>query len=118
MTLKECYEKLDGNYDEVIGRLRKEELLQKFVLKFLNDPSFNNLCIAMETHDRENAFMAAHTIKGVSQNLSFTKLYNSSCLLTEALRDAWEENSVALFNQTSKDYEQTVNAIKEYKETI
>ena len=39
MTLKECYEKMEANYDEVIGRLRSERLVQKFALKFLDDPS-------------------------------------------------------------------------------
>ena len=40
MTLKECYEKMEANYDEVIGRLRSERLVQKFALKFLDDPSY------------------------------------------------------------------------------
>ena len=113
MTLQECYIKLEGNYDEVIGRLRKEELVKKFVVKFLDDPSFNNLCNAMETHDREEAFRAAHTIKGVCQNLSFTKLYSSSHDLTESLRNEWGEGYDELFNRTVADYEQTAATIRE-----
>ena len=37
MTLKECYTALEGDYEEVIARLRSEKMVQKFVLKFLND---------------------------------------------------------------------------------
>ena len=44
MTLKECYQKMGGNYDEVFSRFRKEERVQKFVLKFLNDKSYELLC--------------------------------------------------------------------------
>ena len=34
MSLKECYKSLEGEYEEVLGRLRSERLVQKFVLKF------------------------------------------------------------------------------------
>ena len=40
MNLNDCYEAMGGNYDEAIGRLRSERLVQKFVLKFLDDGSF------------------------------------------------------------------------------
>ena len=40
MTLKECYDALGGDYDEAMGRLRSERLVQKFVLKFLDDGSY------------------------------------------------------------------------------
>ena len=43
MTLKECYAAMGGDYDEVIGRLRSERLVQKFVLKFLDDGSYDLL---------------------------------------------------------------------------
>ena len=32
MTLQECYAALGGNYDDVLGRLHSERLVQKFVL--------------------------------------------------------------------------------------
>lgn len=48
MNLKECYEELGGNFEEVQKRLRKEEMIKKFVLKFLNDKSFENLKTAVE----------------------------------------------------------------------
>ena len=63
MTLKECYEKMEANYDEVIGRLRSERLVQKFALKFLDDPSYQLLITSMEEKNYEEAFRAAHTIK-------------------------------------------------------
>ena len=44
MTLQECYAAMGGNYDDAIGRLRSERLVQKFVLKFLTDGSYDLLC--------------------------------------------------------------------------
>ena len=39
MTLQECYAALEGDYQGVLGRLTSERMVQKFVLKFLNDGS-------------------------------------------------------------------------------
>ena len=87
MTLQECYAAMGGSYDEVIGRLRSEKLVQKFVLKFLNDGSYQLLQDSLAAGDREEAFRSAHTIKGVCANLGFDALLASSEALTEALRD-------------------------------
>ena len=70
MTLQECYAALEGDYEGVMGRLRTERLVQKFVLKFLDDGSYNLLTGSMESGNYDEAFRAAHTIKGVGQNLS------------------------------------------------
>lgn len=80
MTLQECYAALGGDYEDVLARLRSERLVRKFVLKYLDDPSFTLLCSSMEEKNYEEAFRAAHTIKGMCQNLSFTKLLESSSL--------------------------------------
>lgn len=116
MNLKECYIELEGNYDDVIGRLRSEKLVQKFVLKFLNDPSYDNLIRSLEAKDYEEAFRAAHTIKGVCQNLSFTKLYESSNRLTESLRNGANPEADTLLQQVIADYQQTANAIRAMQE--
>ena len=41
MNLKDCYIKFGGDFDEVLGRLRREETVQKFAFKFLDDKSFS-----------------------------------------------------------------------------
>lgn len=112
MSLKECYAALEGDYEDVLGRLRSEKLVQKFVLKFLNDGSYDLLCSSLKTGNYEEAFRASHTIKGVCQNLSFTKLYESSHQLTEALRNGWSEGAGELVEQVKADYEQTAGAIR------
>ncbi len=87
MTLRECYAAMGGDYEDVLGRLRSEGLIGKFVLKFLDDPSYELLRSSMESENWPEAFRGAHTIKGVCQNLSLTALYRSSAQLCEALRD-------------------------------
>ena len=113
MTLKECYAALGGDYDGVISRLRSERMVQKFALKFLNDGSYELLCQSMEQKNYEEAFRAAHTIKGVCQNLSFSKLYESSSQLSEALRSGWTPEADDLLPQVRRDYQLTTDALKE-----
>lgn len=118
MTLKECYAAMGGDYDEAIGRLRSEKLVQKFVLKFLNDQSFELLCSSMESKNYEEAFRAAHTIKGVCSNLAFTQLLQFSSQLTELLReDGGDSEQVqALFGQVRESYQRTAQAIRSFRE--
>ena len=71
MTVKECYEQINGDYEGVFGRFRGDERIKKFALKFLADGSYDSLCRTLEAEDYSEAFRAAHTLKGVSQNLGF-----------------------------------------------
>lgn len=115
MTLQECYAAMGGNYDDAIGRLRSERLVQKFVLKFLDDGSYDLLCRSLEEKNYQEAFRAAHTIKGVCQNLSIDKLQSSSSRLCEALRNGYTPGADALAEEVRADYAQTVTAIQTFQ---
>ena len=115
MTLQECYAAMSGNYDDAIGRLRSERLVQKFVLKFLNDGSYQLLQDSLAAGNREEAFRAAHTLKGVTQNLSFTRLYQSSHEITEALRTKDYDLALQLLPKVEGDYTRTAEAIQAYQ---
>ena len=60
MNLEECYEAMDSDYDDVMRRLGSETLVRKFVLKFLDDTSFQGLKEGLENQDAELAFRSAH----------------------------------------------------------
>ena len=115
MTLQECYAAMGGNYSDAIGRLRSERLVQKFILKFVTDGSFNLLCRSLEEKNYEEAFRAAHTIKGVCQNLSIDKLQASSSRLCESLRNGYTPEADALVEEVRADYAQTVTAIQTFQ---
>ena len=53
MNLEECYEAMDSDYDDVMRRLGSETLVRKFVLKFLDDTSFQGLKEGLENQDAE-----------------------------------------------------------------
>ncbi len=116
MTLQDCYTAFGGNYADVSARLRSDRLVQKFMLKYLDDQSFSLLCTAMAEKDYEQAFRAAHTIKGICQNLSFTPLLDSSSGLSDALRHGWTPEADQLFEQLKADQLAVITAIQAFRE--
>lgn len=118
MTLQECYNALGGDYQEVRGRLPSDKFIQKFILKFLDDKSYELLLSSFAGEDYEEAFRASHTIKGMCQNLGFTTLQDSSSQLTEALRSGVTPEAGPLLEQVKLDYERTVAAIRRFQEGL
>lgn len=116
MTLQECYAVIGGDYEAVIGRLRSEKLVQKFVLKFLDDGSYDLLCSSLEAKNYEEAFRAVHTIKGVCQNLSFSRLQESSSQLSEALRHGWTPAAEDWIDRVKEDYQVTIDGIVAFQQ--
>ena len=115
MNLKDCYIKFGGDFDEVLGRLRREQSVQKFMYKFLDDKSFHLFEASMENKDYEEALRAVHTLKGICQNLSFTRLFESSSLVTNALKENDWDKADDMLPQLSMDYYEIINAIEELK---
>ena len=68
MTMRECYEAIGGNYEDVLGRLHSEALIRRFTLKFLEDQSYLQLKQALENKNYEDAFRGAHTERGLSES--------------------------------------------------
>ena len=123
MTIEECYKSIGGDYEEVSKRLPSAALVEKFLIKFLKDDSFANLCSGMETGNRMEAFRAAHTLKGVCQNLGLGKLQDSTVVITEVLRVTNPQDSAqtvipaeasGLLENVKKAYEETIEGIKVY----
>ena len=118
MTLQECYQKMGGDYADVLYRLTKEERIAKYVLKFLEDTTFQSLCEAKEAEDYEAVFRAIHTLKGVSQNLGFTALYETSHEMTEAVRGGIKLQDETLFEAVRAAYVKTIDVIMQYKSSL
>jgi len=114
MTVRECYE-IIGSFEEVSQRLPGEDFIARMAKKFLDDGSMDLLRDSVAKGDVKEAFRAAHTLKGVCGNLSFTKLGESSTILTDAMRDKESLSEVAnldeLLAKVEEDYKLTVEAI-------
>ena len=119
MTIVECYQQLGGNLENVKTRLPSDSLIKRFIIKFLDESSYYELCDALQKGQRDEAFRAAHTLKGVCANLGFDQLENSASALTELLRPkdiGIPEEAVSMMKDVKHDYEMTVGAIRAYLE--
>lgn len=86
MTLQECYDEMGANYTGVLKRFKKEERVQKYVLKFADGMDLEKIEDALECKDYEGAFRYVHNLKGNALNLDLTSLYKVSDILCEELR--------------------------------
>lgn len=121
MTLQEVYAALGGDYEDVTRRMFGEKMTVKFMLKFPCDKSYGLLCSSLEGEDYETAFRAVHSLKGVCRNLGFTRLYRSSSMLADALRQealCKKELLDVLFAKIKRDYEENVSVILKYEKEI
>ena len=116
MTVQECYNKMHGNYSEVLERLGMDRIIEKFLLKFPQDESMNQLRSAIQEGDIEGSFKAAHTLKGVAANLAFTELQKATDVLTEQLRPKNEPADPTLVAAVEKAYNDTITAIEEFQQ--
>lgn len=73
MTIKEAYESIESNYDNVLKRLGSEGMIKRFAVKFIDDPTFGELKNALAAGDGESAFRAAHTMKGICGFIFITR---------------------------------------------
>ncbi len=114
MSLIEFYEKIGGDYEGIKSRLCSDEIILKFVLKFQNEKSYEELMATVEENDVANAILAAHKMKGVVSNLSFDKLFH---ILTELLAWLRQENqdtiNAEMIAQIKEEYQKTISLIQE-----
>lgn len=116
MNLDECYSALKGNYAEARGRLMNDKLVIRFILKFLSDPSMEELRAGVAANDNELAFRAVHTLKGVAANLAFTELYNDASALTEQMRSLKNSADPQLLAKLEETYTNVIDVLKRFEQ--
>ena len=80
-----------ANTEEGLARcMGNEALYLKLVGVMLADENFDKLRSAIEAENLDEAFEAAHALKGALGNLALTPLYEKAASLTEFLRNRAE----------------------------
>ncbi len=115
MSINDFYVEIEGNYEEVLGRLGKDERIVKYVKRFAQTDYVGDFEKAYADKNGEEAFRALHSIKGMCLNLGLGKLTKSSSNLCEEFRNGLPtenvDNIIELFR---KDYADTVECVKRY----
>lgn len=123
MQLNECYKAFGGDYESVKKRISSDKIIIKFLTKFLTEPSYEKLCQTLEEEDYKEAFRAVHSIKGISANLGFPALLDSSGILTEYLREFDKQpidknKCMDYLEVITKDYNAVVAVVKKFVDSL
>ena len=103
------------NWPDVQERfMGNEDLVEKFMLKFLNDSSFEALTKGLEAKNAEDAFKGCHTLKGVTGNLGLDEMRPDVLELTEILRAGSLEGSEELYQKIKASYDALIGILKKY----
>lgn len=86
-TWKQIAQNAGIDIDSGVERFSGNEMLyEKFLHRFADDKSYSELVAALSDDDCSAAFNAAHTLKGVSGNLSLIRLQEIVSEQVEYLR--------------------------------
>ncbi len=112
MNFDDGLEKLGINKGEIISRFANNtNLVEKFIKAFLKDNTYYELKEAVDNLDYKEIEIKAHTLKGISLNLSFHTLF---LLCTELVNDirAHKYNKIKeLFLDIKNEYERICKII-------
>lgn len=87
--------------------VNNEALFLRLVAMVPGNDSFNKLYVALENKNFDEAFTAAHSLKGILSNLSIDNLLEPVLKITELLR-----------NKTDCDYSKYLKEIEEKRKAL
>lgn len=116
MKLEDFYAALGGDLEGTMERICSRRLVERFVLRFLSEESFPALEKALSEGNYEDAFRAAHSLKGTASNIGFTRLFEASDALTEALRggERPQDEEILMFH-VREEYERTMALLRKFQ---
>ena len=106
------------DWDDVLGRfMGNEDLIAKFMIKFLSDKNMGELTKDLEEGNVTEAFKAVHALKGVSANLGLKGMLGNVCELTEILRAGSMDGYEEYYNAIKPKYDELVTILNKFKDT-
>lgn len=103
------------DWDEILDRfMGNEDLIAKFMFKFLNDQSMNDLTKYLNEGNVTEAFKAVHTLKGVGANLGLKGFLTPVKELTEILRAGSMEGYEEKYEEIKPKYEALIAILNKY----
>ena len=115
MTIEQLYNEIGSNYQDVLLRMSSQRIVIKFVKRFMDDNTFNELTDGINIGDFEQTYRSVHTLKGICLNLSFDILANYCSILNEYLRtvNKLDDNVYMLYENIKEEYLKVFSKIKE-----
>ena len=121
MTLQELYREIGGSYDQAIGVLRVEKLVDKHIRKLTKNGVAERLIAAGNGMDPTELFESAHAMKGVCGNLGLTLLAEAASEIAEEYRPGntrrlTDAEVTEKIGRIAALYQKTAEGIRKYEE--
>ena len=112
MNLEEVYTQMNGDYADVMSRLPRPASIIKFLRRFKDNEEFNDMVKAAEDKDYKRVFELSHDLKGMTANLSITKLSSLTSEICEQTRNREpDEGFTELVGKAQAEYNTVIDAI-------
>lgn len=110
--IREKLLKADIDVEAAVERfVGQEKLFMKFLKKFTEDASYETFRTKMEAEQYDDAFEAAHALKGLCGNLSIDGLFQIVSREVEFLRNGRHHEAVELLPEVMKEYERVADIL-------
>ena len=114
MTVKELYDLVGGDYADLLTRLPKEELAERFVRKYVDGDEFDHMIAAFEAKDYRKVFEVSHNLKGMAANLSLVKNNKTLVEICESVRHGDPEFDISgLVEQAKEEHAKLVSLVEQ-----
>ncbi len=105
------------DYEDAMERFDgSASFYKKLALRYLEVTYYQDLDRALKAGDFDEAYQAAHTLKGTSGNLSLTRLYEAASSLTAALREGDHQRAHTLMEPLRQANDQAVLGLKAWQD--
>lgn len=113
--LAECETDLDGALDRFCG---DEALYAECLQDFLDDTTMAELDDALAAQAWDDAFTAAHAIKGLAGNMGFIPLFHASAEMVTLIRSGRVRDIGASYLEVRRCYVRLIKVIRQNYEAI
>lgn len=90
---RRTFERYGADYQSTMTRfIDNEKSYLRFLDMFLEDENLKKLGESLESNNLDDAFDAAHTLKGTTANMGLTPMFNAVCEIVEPLRQRKQQD--------------------------
>ena len=98
--------------DALVRFSGNKELLEKYLVKFADEPVYVSFVESMEEKNWANAEKDVHSLKGITGSLGMTLLFQQSSDVLRYLREQNYDMATDLYQSLKEEYNRVVDIIK------
>ncbi len=113
-NLKQQLKDIGVEYDALVERfMNMDKMAEKFLVKFLSDPTMEEYRCAVENDDAQAIFKATHTLKGLCGNLCVKCMNDIITPAVEIYRNGSTDGAKETYAKVKAEYDKVCEVIKQ-----